>query len=62
MTVNLYRYYPPTLKHDAPGDLKTKVRVLWSFKRDTYAMALQLGVTEAEVANALARIRDGEHA
>lgn len=61
VSVDLYRYYPPKLpRREAVRD--DEILSLWSAGRDTYAIALQLGVPESEVANRLPRILENRRA
>lgn len=56
---NLYRYYPPRVISAVLSEIDdVKVMALWKAKRDTYAIALQLGLKESQVANRLAVLRD----
>jgi hypothetical protein len=60
MNVEPYRYYPPTLPRQIDCAHEGAILMLWNMKRDTYAISLQLGIPEHQVANVLARIRDAE--
>jgi DNA-binding CsgD family transcriptional regulator len=59
---NVYRYYPPRLDREITDLTRVDERIaaLWKAKRDTYAIALQLGIPEHQVANRLAQLRDAE--
>jgi hypothetical protein len=61
---NVYRYYPPRLDRafNDPAAVDARIMALWKAKRDTYAIALQLGIPEHQVANRLAQLRDAERA
>lgn len=55
---NLYRYYAPRVPRLIGNDADAHILALWKAKRDTYAIALQLGIPEHQVANRLAVLRD----
>lgn len=62
--MNVYRYYPPRLDRsfNEPAAVDARIASLWKAKRDTYAIALQLGIPEHQVANRLAQLRDAGRA
>lgn len=54
---NPYRYYPPTLPRAGTISDEQILR-LWDAKRDTYDIAMQTGVPEAQIEMLLHRALD----
>lgn len=57
-----YRYHPPRLPRILDETADRDILMLWAKGRDTYAIALQLGVPEHQVEMRLHRLKDARHA
>lgn len=55
--INPYRYYPPR-RHTDRVVTDDELLFRWRAGLDTYAIALQVGIPESEVANRLPHIRE----
>jgi hypothetical protein len=53
-----YRYHPPRLPRILDESADQDILMLWAKGRDTYAIALQLGVPEHQVEIRLHRLKD----
>jgi hypothetical protein len=60
--VSQYRYHPPRLPRILDASADTDILMLWAKGRDTYAIALQLGVPEYQVEARLHRLKDERRA
>lgn len=57
-----YRYHPPRLPRILDESADQDILMLWAKGRDTYAIALQLGVAEHQVEMRLHRLKDERRA
>ena len=60
--VSKYRYHPPRLPRILDASIDQDILMLWAKGRDTYAIALQLGVPEYQVEMRLHRLKDERRA